>query len=411
MYYANIYILINTNMTKETLPASQELDPSLERGIAVSEAMRSRDISFDYTVLDDGPYEGIYVLNHTKENLSDKPTIRLYRGVNDLNSSLLDQVPYAAKAVHEDGGIKMVSDEEHAAKIQLFIDEPAYANLRLYVEPILKSATGYTAVTIGKRMRRLENSILEGETLDEALRAAHISSLVGRGEADISPYISTADTAEEAQRFGGGAILVLDVLASQVHGDGEQGEVLVGGRLPVSAISAIVVKRGPNIRYGIEAIASILPQIPSSNVAYTNSGRDIDHDKTSEEDVRAVSAVRAEALLNTIPEKIRDSMSGLTNDTTSYSRLQRDLFDCFMSEVPELQGEKYEGQLNDQDFRFDFRVDVLDRRPEPYDRDKVTDGMLAEMQREYLYDVRTKERRAQRLGQSLFKKAMAETSG
>jgi hypothetical protein len=381
-------------MSAETLRTTNP-EQTYGRSHEVAVALQERGVAFTYTKLDSPAYEGLYELKHEQgENL---PTVRLYRGVSEVDESVLDQVPYNGKGWQEDDKIRAIYDPAYTAMVERFNSDPSYTNLNAYANYIASTSDEITADRVADRLHKIENKILSGESLSDALVDAHISSRVGIGHVDISPYISTSSDPENAQRFGSGAVLVLNVPASQVKGVGEQGEVLVTGKISVESISAIAVKRSANIHYGIDAIVELFPPESPQNVKDINQTPE-DNEGASASDIEAVSAVRCTQLLEATPTSVRESIPIPEAGPESYLQLQQSLFDYYASNTPDLLDQRYRGQLQDKDYKFDLNIAVLDRKTEPYTREKVTDSMLREMQREFQIEQRRQQRRAERLG-------------
>ena len=366
------------------------------RGAKLAEAMTAEGVDFAFQPLASPSYDGMFTLNHpAKEGEPVEPTVRLYRGVNDVDGSILHQVPYALKGRSE-SGIAAVDDPVQGAKVDKFISDPSYENLRDYVESGKEVADEYTKGKINERLHKIENNILRGDSLSEALRQAHIGSLVGRGNLDISPYISTAPDPENAERFGSGAVMVLDVPISKIAGWGEQGEALIVGELPLSSIKAVALKHSENSGPAIDKIIDSFPGLPAGSTDTNEFLQAYKAAPANEADKVAVSGARSAELLATIPDDIKEAITLPEAGTESYKRLQEALFDYYLKQMPDVAEYNYAGQMEDPDFVHDLRVDAFDRKPEPYNRDKVTDGMLQELGKEHAIHLKQEQRRRER---------------
>ena len=389
-----------SDMAPEQMPGI-ELG-NLGRSSALAEAIQAEGIDFEYIPLQSPAYESLYVLKHHQGEAGTlrEPTVRLYRGVSNIDDSVLHQVAYAAKGRREDGTAGKSDDPVLLAMVERFSAEPSYDNLRSYALRLAEGSNQYVTNMITARLRTLENGILSGHSLASELVCAHIASSVIIGDTDISPFISTSPDPENAQRFGGGAVLILDVPASQVHGKGETGEVLVVGELPPTAVSAIAIKRSEYTNTGIAEITALFPSPPESNLEYVPTP---EFEPPSRADLEAVSAARSAQLLEATPAEIRSSIATPEPGPHAYRQLQQRLYDYYKAAVPDLEGLHYKNQRADQDYQYDLRIHVLDRKTEPYNRDKVTDGMLHELLEGYEYERWLQTPRKQRLGRSILR--------
>ena len=397
----------------EILP-SQVIDPTLQadranesygRSAAVAEALRAEGVDFSFTTLGDPNYSGLFVLNHGEslDRAEGEPTMRLYRGVSALDASVLNQVPYALRAERYGDVTSQNPTSAMKAAVGAYLENPSFDNLMGYVGQLKSRLPDEKAIdTVDARVRKIENRILSGQSISESVREAHIDSFVGRSSADISPYIATTLSPENAERYGNGAVIVLDVPLSKIAGLGEQNEVLVSGEIPFQSISAIATKRSEFSLYGIKDIVHLLPKTPANNIedAGTYLEQSAETLKPSVVDLISVSLKRSNQLLKATTPDVREAIDLPEDGPYSYTQLQEKLFNYYLLAMPELEGALYENTLTDKEYEFDLRTDVLDRKLEPYSRSKVTDGMLKELAHNYDRKLIQKQRRQARLGHS-----------
>jgi hypothetical protein len=222
-------------------------------------AMEQQGVDFNYESVSPeselaDAYDGFFTLNHGEKE-SKEPTVRLYRGVRDVNGSILEQASYALKSLDSvtlDGGphereIKAGRRQETRTKIHRFIDNPTFDNLSEYVKGLETFATPKEREKLTERMKRIETAVSEkGISVEEALREEHVNSSTFDGGLEISPYVAASADPEAAGFYADGALLAIDVPASQIAGYGEMGEVLIKGELTAENIAGVAVRKSNN---------------------------------------------------------------------------------------------------------------------------------------------------------------------
>lgn len=362
------------------------------RGQALAEALRAEGIEFSYQnlgeVSPDGSYEGVFVLHHQppEADAPAEPTVRLYRGISHLDQGTLHQVPYALKARDAHDTITAIDDAQLHESLSLFLQDPSYNNLRAYTDLLEAHATPEGKEKMEQRLRKIEHEVLKGFSLRDELIGAHIDSRVGQGDVDVSPFIPTSQLASNAERFGAKAVLVLDVPVSQIAGWGEEDEVLVTGELAPTAISAVAIKGGENVFYGMDKITDQLPAPPVYSLPAEQQLGEYKRWRRFEPDPRDVDQVataRIERLLASLPESIQAQAHTPEANLAGYKQLQQELFDVMIAAESALNGRDY--QVDDPEYPTDLMARPQDRKPRTYSRENVTDTMLATMLRHYDY--------------------------
>jgi|GEM_PF-6475189 len=240
---------------------------------ALARAMGHEGIGFRYTTFStDGElgeaYDGIFTLDHDKRT-NQEPVVRIYRGVREVNGTVLNQSPPVLKGLdklfmphgspREQEAVRR-RKEETKTKIFTFMENPTLGNLKDYVDSLAYEA-GFKSPQkrerLNEQMKRIETAVTEkGISVEDALREEHILSFSGGDnlQIDISPYIAASPDPEAAGFYADGALLAIDVPASKIAGYGEHGEILIKGELTSENIAGVAARR-PN-KTGLKQHAS-----------------------------------------------------------------------------------------------------------------------------------------------------------
>lgn len=224
-------------------------------------------------------YDGVFVLDHGEKQPTER-TVRIYRGVREVNGSVLNQVPPVMKGLDElyrkvgmpweqDGILRR--KEEVKIKIEKFMSKPTLDNLKSYVKDLAYQAQFESPLKrelLIDQMKRLETAVTEqGKTVEEALQEEHVRGFSGGANMriDISPYIAASPDADAAGFYADGALLAIDVPESQIAGYGEPGEVLIKGSLTAENIAGVAIRKnkytgvkGAPSKRSNEAVASLI---------------------------------------------------------------------------------------------------------------------------------------------------------
>jgi hypothetical protein len=202
-------------------------------------------------------YDGMFILDNEKK-ADQEPTVRIYRGVREVNDSVLKQSPPVLKGLdtlYKSYGNPSEREalrhrkEEVKAKIFTFLENPTLDNLKSYVDDLTYQAqfeSPHKQERLKEQMKRIQTAVTEtGVSVEQALREEHVMSFSGGDnlQIDISPFIAASPDAEAAGFYADGALLAIDVPASQIAGYGELGEVLIKGELTAENIAGVAVRR------------------------------------------------------------------------------------------------------------------------------------------------------------------------
>ncbi|MFH1405073.1 MAG: hypothetical protein ABIH21_03175 [Patescibacteria group bacterium] len=192
-------------------------------------------------IADAGPFTEAVVVNK-KGKKSDEMTVRVYRGVGELNKTLLEHKPYAMRVVKESGGIEVIPELEEPVKE--LAEDPTYEKyLEIYgqLKPRLRSDSERR--NYADDLTNLEDDILRGYPFRKALRFQQHNRNGGIADAVLAPYISLSSSPDEAIGYArtGGGVMVLDVPISQLEDFGDtKGETALQGSLNPEYITAII---------------------------------------------------------------------------------------------------------------------------------------------------------------------------
>lgn len=175
--------------------------------------------------------------------------VRIYRGVNYLCTSLLDQIPYAMRSECKEGTqwqrrdtpIRLTEVEE---EVKNLAERPTYENLINYVEKVMPLLNLDEQRRMKETLKRVEDDVLiHGHSLRKSLihmNYEHQGSFVPTS--GITPYISASLDPKQAMGYGRGALMVID-LPLEAAEDNLNEEIAIRGRLNNDYITAILLRR------------------------------------------------------------------------------------------------------------------------------------------------------------------------
>lgn len=383
---------------------TEQLPPTVEnygRGVNLARELNVQGISYTYQPVEETQsptYESVFTLHHEAQpTTAGEPVVRLYRGVDLVDASVLHQVPYALRIGNPD---TETDTAKAVAAVEAFVQQPSMANLLDYSELIKVDADQAAQDIIDSRIDNIEQGILRGRLLIDVLKEEHIKSFVGRGTIDLSPFIATTTDPKNAQAFGRGVVLVLDVPRSLLAGEGENNEVLLAGPLPAECITAVAVKRSEYCHYGIESIFGLLPptvenMVPGDEPLAEIKEIQLDDEARLDEDFEIVVSRRLARLAQTTPSELLADTELPTGDDRYWRTLEL-LYDKYLDKLPDYANTPYDDCWKDPQYVFDKGSEPSTRKPGIFERAKVTEMMLAELKHHYAQLVKTEARRAAR---------------
>ena len=222
---------------------------------SLANAMERQGVEYQYNAFAPNSelseaYDGIFTLNHEKK-VNQEPTLRLYRGVREVNGTILEQASYAIKGIKNaslgtgEHRSLLAAKENAITAARAFTEHPSLDSMKRYTQEASRYASPKEAEKLKVRVGRIEAAVAKGTSFEDALREEHVLSSTFGGGVELSPYIAASADPEAAGFYADGALLVIDVPVSQVAGYGELGEVLIKGELSAENIAGVAVRR-PN---------------------------------------------------------------------------------------------------------------------------------------------------------------------
>lgn len=216
-------------------------------------------------------YDGVFTLNHEKKT-NQEPTVRLYRGVREVNGTILEQASYAIKGIRNaslgtgEHRSLLAAKERAIAATREFTDRPSLDSMKHYAQEVSRYASPQEAEKLKMRIGRIEVAVASGMAFENALREEHVLSSTFGGGVELSPYIAASDSPDVAGFYADAALLAIDVPVSQIAGYGELGEILIKGELSSENIAGVAVRRSNKTgmkqhasRHVHERAASMIP--------------------------------------------------------------------------------------------------------------------------------------------------------
>lgn len=304
----------------------------------------------------------------------DEKKVRLYRGVNSLDKSVLDQVPYGMRAIDKNKEIKTI--ESAGEKIEDYLKNPTYENFINYVKEVTPYLNNRETKKMEMEIKSIEECILNGSSIKKELLFRQ--NLFNGGSYDIgpSPYLSASRNPYEAAGYGSrGGIIVLDIPEENIDSfNSDSDEIYIEGKLKKEYIAAIISRgntKGEITDKAKEDLESTLEELePLTNSSIYNTdelsdiiNRSVEKRKEEEEkrwkkDVEMVRRKRAERLTEKFPE-VDLKLSTLTERAENkgvdfYTCLMRGVFDYYETELKSIgrRGRDIENYTYDQGKKF-----------------------------------------------------------
>jgi hypothetical protein len=167
--------------------------------------------------------------------------VRLYRGVNQMDNTLLDQTPYAMRAQGKYS--RAMTVEGMRERVASLAENPTYDNLMAYATEAQQHLNREEARRMQEDVTKIEEGILQGYSVRKELIQKQIEHHGGVSENGLTPYTSASFSAEEAAGYGNGGVMVIDVPISQIEDFSEDStEVNIKGSIGKEYITAILLR-------------------------------------------------------------------------------------------------------------------------------------------------------------------------
>ncbi|OIP57928.1 MAG: hypothetical protein COX79_02935 [Candidatus Levybacteria bacterium CG_4_10_14_0_2_um_filter_36_16] len=362
---------------EEETKSSQDRDTKLEeispQTKGIMESLRVSGIDARVMFLtDSGPMTEAIILQK-KEQPTEK-MVRIYRGIAQPETTVLQQLPYAMR-VEGDTGPKILEDVRQ--EVDILAHEPTYAHFLAYVDKIKPQLSVDEQRRLDGELKQFEDGILAGYSTRTELMYAQFGHNGGVIDTGFSPYLSASWSPKEALGYarGYGALLVIDIPISQVEDLGsDNGETCIKGALDLNNITAIIPRHNLNIQdlnsdkfitSALDAVSKVV-DIPIYNSSETKTIRsdqvasNKQKDQSQREiDVQAIRERRVVVLGNQFKELALDNQAirqiATETGTDIYTITKNNIFDNYSERLSKIgrngkspQEYDYEGELGER---------------------------------------------------------------
>jgi len=224
----------------------------LNRLEQLAASFEQRGLNPQVLPLNAGEFYGA-ILFPKKEALPDS-SVRVFRGVNHLDTGILDIVPYSARTVRwnehpttfEETKGRLIILEELMEVSDTLAHEPTYENLLQYTQKARPLLSATEQASLDRDLRDLEDSILKGESLRKNLAFEQVKRHGAVPAWAICPVAVASYDPMQAVGYTGtkGVLLVIDAPITEIEDlSPESDETGLKGRLDPKYISAAVFFR------------------------------------------------------------------------------------------------------------------------------------------------------------------------
>lgn len=327
-----------------------------------------------------GEFSEVIILE--KKEIPTEKLIRLYRGINHIDDSVLEQIPYAMRSIN--GTDKPTKLESVRQEVDALAKNPTYENLIAYTDKVYSSLTPDEQRRFGEDLKRIEDEILKGYSTRTELIMSQIGHLGKWCDNGISPYISSSYTPYTAAGYGSEALMVIDVPISQIEIHGFD-EASIKGVLDKKYITAILPRRRVEekvknqVKQELDrALQKVYENVPTDLYEgeelraelEKKQAEQIELDKEQwKKDVENVRQKRVVNLIINFPEVKLDLQNVTEQDVDIYTKAKRDIFDFYKARLEKIG--KYPLKIEDYYYK---EHDYGERKN--YDREEVNDTML-----------------------------------
>jgi hypothetical protein len=327
-----------------------------------------------------------------KQEIPTEKMARIYRGINHLDSSVLEQIPYAMRT--ENGTGKPMALDNVRQEVDNLAKNPTYENLLAYADKVRQNLSPDEVRRMDEDLSRIENGILEGYSTRKELIFKQIEHGGGWGESGITPYVSASFDPYEAAGYGNEGLIVIDVPLSELEDFRADGsEVNIKGALDKKYITAILPRKRGEAKDDKEKINQQVYQalqkvyesaeIPLYGDEEMRSERekkiteDTESDKEQQKkDAERVRQKRVEKLAKVFPEmkiNFQDAKEkSVELETDPYTKVKRDIFDQYKTRLEKIG----RNGRNIEDYEFS-ESEYGERKK--FDREKTSDIMLVKL--------------------------------
>jgi hypothetical protein len=327
-----------------------------------------------------------------KQEIPTEKMARIYRGINHLDSSVLEQIPYAMRI--ENGTGKPMALKNVRQEVDTLAKNPTYENLLAYADKVRQNLSPDEVRRMDDDLSRIENGILDGYSTRKELIFKQIEHGGGWGESGITPYVSASFDPYEAAGYGNEGLIVIDVPLSELEDFRADGsEVNIKGALDKKYITAILPRKRGEAKDDKEKINQQVYQALQKVYEYAEVPlysneemlperekkltEEAESDKEQQKkDADKVREKRVEKLAKVFPEmKInfqyaKEKSAELEIDP--YTKVKRDIFDQYKTRLEKI------GRNGRNIDDYEFSESEYGERKK-FDREKTSDIMLIKL--------------------------------
>ena len=385
-----------SEQTKPKITSAEITEPKYDTGLSSTtklvEILQQAGIESNVIKIDNGgQFPEAIIL--TKQEIPTEKMVRIYRGINRLDNSVLNHVPYAMRTENETGQPTTLEDVKQ--EVTDLAQNPTYENLVAYVDKVQQNLSPKERLRMDADLTRIEDGILEGNSTRKELIFKQIEHGGGSwAESGISPYISASSNPSEAAGYGDEGLMVIDVPLSEIEDFGVNNtEINLKGALDNKYITAILPRKrneaGDNKKDTKQQLHRALQKVnesvtmPLYTDTETHSERekkfatDTESDKEQQKkDVEKVQQRRIEKLAKTHPElKINvwdEQKKSKKRGVDIYTKVKQDIFDYYKNRMAKI------GRSGRDIETYDFSESAYGGRKE-FNREKTSDIMLTKL--------------------------------
>lgn len=303
---------------------------------------------------------------------------RIYRGVNHLDESILQQIPYAMRT--KDGHGEIIALEEVRHEVETLALNPTYENLITYVNKVRHLLKPAEVEQLEKDLIAIEEGILEGHSTRIELIMRQIEHCGGFGEYGISPYISASFSPHDAVTYGRAGLIIIDTPLSQIeYLQPDSTEINIKGALTHQHITAILPRGNKGertqteLQRAIHKVNEVTPIKPrDQKELLIEKEKRLAFDKIQwEQDVVKVREKRVNDLKKCFPDVDLNQLT-VEQDVDIYTATKRAIFDFYSERLRKAKGNN-------------TKVEEYEYEESPYgryinfDRSNIDDTMLKQL--------------------------------
>ena len=315
--------------------------------------------------------------------------VRIYRGVNKLDESLLEQLPYTMRKGEATGEILKI--ENIKEETENLANNPTYENLTIYIKKVLPHLSEKEKKNIYEELEKIEDNILKGSTLETELQFSQFMHCGGNVcDRGISPYISATFDPKEALTYGVLGMIIADIPITKMKEYNLNTEVSVKGSLETKYVTAIVPRNLSVEKEGDETqkeIDNILQKVDEHTDIDLYEGTELesirkdkiaeDHKKSEKQqkkDLQEVNKKRTNELKEKFPEIFEEldlQESKMVQIIDLYSETKKRIFDYYIKSLKE-----DDRKIVIEEYKF---TEHEYTRQLPFRREEITDLMLVKL--------------------------------